>query len=74
MWRCQNAGAVCLSEEGLIDQIKVITDKNMAFVRYVYKYEWVKVAGRQGNWCQLDDGNQIFCGCVSGYNAGLGCR
>ena len=57
----------------LYDTVEV-RDSLMAHQRYVYLRDWVIVIGRQGNWCQLNDGNQIFCGCISGYNAGLGCR
>ncbi len=36
--------------------------------------KWVRVLVQDGDWLVLDDGSRIWRGCVSGFNAGVGCR
>lgn len=63
-----------IRSEVLADVVRVRDGFLTPLEEYYHKGEMVTVYRREGNWCWVGENRQIFCGCLSGFNAGLGCE
>lgn len=44
-----------------------VRDQMMNKLYALQRGETVTVIERQGDWCQIGDGKQVYCACLSGY-------
>lgn len=67
------AHSQAVRSEVLADVVRV-RDPMFNVTRYIRRGEMVVVVRREGDWCWIGETEQVFCGCLSGFNAGLGCE